>query len=81
MPNFFAHPALDEQRHPEYGNDSCIEFDENDLYNYFREFFSDIVEEFESFGLIKHVFVCRNIVPHLRGNVYIQYADMRYDNW
>ncbi|XP_055639651.1 U2 small nuclear ribonucleoprotein auxiliary factor 35 kDa subunit-related protein 2 isoform X2 [Toxorhynchites rutilus septentrionalis] len=77
IPNFFTHPALDDQRHPEYGNDSGIEFDDDDLYNCFREFFLDVMEEFETFGSIEKVFVCRNFEPHLRGNVYIQYADMR----
>ncbi|XP_065084359.1 U2 small nuclear ribonucleoprotein auxiliary factor 35 kDa subunit-related protein 2 isoform X2 [Ochlerotatus camptorhynchus] len=77
VPNFFAHPALDHQQHPEYGLDSSIEFDDDELYRCYSEFFLDIVEEFESFGAITGIFVCRNYEPHLRGNVYVQYASLR----
>ncbi|KXJ83982.1 hypothetical protein RP20_CCG024713 [Aedes albopictus] len=77
MPNFFTHPALDHQQHPEYGLDSSIEFDDDELYRCFTEFFMDIIEEFESFGSINGIFVTRNYEPHLRGNVYVQYEKIR----
>ncbi|XP_058447182.1 U2 small nuclear ribonucleoprotein auxiliary factor 35 kDa subunit-related protein 2 isoform X2 [Malaya genurostris] len=77
MPNFFAHPALDDQQHLEYGTDASLEFDENELQRFYKDFFLDIIEEFESFGTIKGIFVCRNFEPHLRGNVFIQFNDMR----
>ncbi|XP_062551276.1 U2 small nuclear ribonucleoprotein auxiliary factor 35 kDa subunit-related protein 2 isoform X2 [Armigeres subalbatus] len=77
LPNFFAHPALDHQQHPEYGLDSSIEFDDDELYRCYKEFFFDIIEEFESFGKIAGIFVTRNYEPHLRGNVYVQYAKLR----
>lgn len=77
LPNFFAHPALDHQQHPEYGLDSSIEFDDDELYRSYTEFFMDVIEEFESFGPISGFFVTRNFEPHLRGNVYVQYEKVR----
>ncbi|XP_058819007.1 U2 small nuclear ribonucleoprotein auxiliary factor 35 kDa subunit-related protein 2 isoform X2 [Topomyia yanbarensis] len=77
MANFFAHPALDDQQHKEYGNDASLEFDEKELNRFYNEFFFDIIDEFESFGPIRGIFVCRNYEPHLRGNVFIEYGDMR----
>lgn len=77
IPNFFAHPALDDRNNPEYGTDSAIEFDEDELYRCYNEFFHDIIAEFESFGLIRYIFVCRNHAVHLRGTVFIQYDSVR----
>ncbi|XP_055613893.1 U2 small nuclear ribonucleoprotein auxiliary factor 35 kDa subunit-related protein 2 [Uranotaenia lowii] len=77
IPNFFVHPALDERQHPEYGQDGGIEFDEEEINQSFREFFKDIVDEFETFGPIKGVFVSRNYLPHLRGSCYIEYQTKR----
>ncbi|XP_053695754.1 U2 small nuclear ribonucleoprotein auxiliary factor 35 kDa subunit-related protein 2 [Sabethes cyaneus] len=77
IPNFFAHPALDDHEHPEYGNDLGIEFDEDELNRCYREFFFDIIEEFEQFGTIVIILACRNFEPHLKGNVFIQYSDKR----
>uniref|UniRef100_A0A8D8HS53 U2 small nuclear ribonucleoprotein auxiliary factor 35 kDa subunit-related protein 1 n=1 Tax=Culex pipiens TaxID=7175 RepID=A0A8D8HS53_CULPI len=77
IPNFFAHPALDDRNNPEYGTDSGIEFDEDELYRCYKEFFHDIIAEFESFGSIQYIFVCRNHAVHLRGNVFIQYDSVR----
>uniref|UniRef100_A0A182T2K8 C3H1-type domain-containing protein n=1 Tax=Anopheles maculatus TaxID=74869 RepID=A0A182T2K8_9DIPT len=77
IPNFFSHPALEQTVHAEYGQDIRLEFDEDDLTNCLNEFFRDIIVEFEVFGKIEHIFVCRNSGPHLRGNVYIEYDLLR----
>ncbi|XP_050072574.1 U2 small nuclear ribonucleoprotein auxiliary factor 35 kDa subunit-related protein 2 [Anopheles maculipalpis] len=77
IPNFFSHPALEQTVHAEYGQDARLEFDEDDLRNCFNEFFRDIIMEFEMFGKIKHIFVCRNSGPHLRGSAYIEYELLR----
>nr|CAD7423478.1 unnamed protein product [Timema monikensis] len=39
-----------------------------------REFFDDVLLEFERFGRVVQFKVCRNFEPHLRGNVYVEYA-------
>uniref|UniRef100_A0A6E8VZT2 Uncharacterized protein n=1 Tax=Anopheles coluzzii TaxID=1518534 RepID=A0A6E8VZT2_ANOCL len=77
IPNFFSHPALEQAVHAEYGHDARLEFDEDDLKNSYNEFFRDIIQEFEMFGTVRHIFVCRNSVAHLRGSVYIEYESMR----
>uniref|UniRef100_A0A182YII4 Uncharacterized protein n=1 Tax=Anopheles stephensi TaxID=30069 RepID=A0A182YII4_ANOST len=77
IPSFFSHPALEQKVHAEYGQDVRLEFDEDDLTNCFNEFFRDIIVEFEMFGKIQHIFVCRNSGPHLRGSVYIEYELLR----
>ncbi|KFB45684.1 AGAP010194-PA-like protein [Anopheles sinensis] len=76
--NFFNHPALERTVHQEYGHDGRLEFDEEDLSNSFTDFFRDIVDEFERFGKIHQILVCRNFGLHLRGNVYIEYENMRH---
>uniref|UniRef100_A0A182JY66 Uncharacterized protein n=1 Tax=Anopheles christyi TaxID=43041 RepID=A0A182JY66_9DIPT len=77
IPNFFSHPALEQTIHSEYGQDMRLEFDEDDLKTSFNEFFRDIIQEFETFGTVQHIFVCRNFVAHLRGSVYIEYESIR----
>nr|AWI67069.1 U2 small nuclear ribonucleoprotein auxiliary factor 35kDa subunit-related protein 2 [Piromyces sp.] len=52
-----------------------IEYDEDSKDNYikFKEFFDDVYPEFSKYGKIDHFYVCNNIIPHLRGNVYVDY--------
>ncbi|KAJ3015542.1 UNVERIFIED_CONTAM: U2 small nuclear ribonucleoprotein auxiliary factor 35 kDa subunit- protein 2 [Siphonaria sp. JEL0065] len=50
------------------------EVDEKQLHDNFLEFFNDTHEEFQRFGSIVQFKVCRNVCPHLRGNVYVQYS-------
>ncbi|KAJ3064360.1 U2 small nuclear ribonucleoprotein auxiliary factor 35 kDa subunit- protein 2 [Podochytrium sp. JEL0797] len=50
------------------------EVDENALNKNFLEFFEDTHEEFQAVGDIVQFKVCKNMTPHLRGNVYIQYS-------
>lgn len=50
-----------------------LEYEDNDLYNSFREFYVDTLPEFKSVGKVINFKVCCNHEAHLRGNVYIQY--------
>lgn len=77
IPNFFSHPALEQKVHAEYGQDFRLEFDEDELKNCFNDFFRDIIVEFEVFGKIQHILVCRNSGTHLRGSVYVEYELLR----
>ncbi|XP_049288846.1 U2 small nuclear ribonucleoprotein auxiliary factor 35 kDa subunit-related protein 2 [Anopheles funestus] len=77
IPNFFSHPALEQKVHAEYGQDVRLEFDEDELKNCFNDFFRDIIVEFEVFGKIQHILVCRNSGTHLRGSVYVEYELLR----
>lgn len=65
----YSHLSL-EQHH---GDDS-LETDERELQAHFEAFFWDVLEELRRAGTVCQVRVCRNLEPHLRGNVYVQYS-------
>ena len=53
--------------------DIGLEFEESERYENFKDFYSDVLPEFERFGRIVTFKVCSNSESHLRGNVYVQY--------
>ncbi|GAB0089068.1 hypothetical protein DMENIID0001_035470 [Sergentomyia squamirostris] len=77
IPNFFTHILLDEYRGSEHGNDMSLEFEEREIESDFKEFYYDVIPEFEFLGEILNFFVCKNAEPHLRGNVYVEYKRRR----
>lgn len=77
LPNFFTHYQLENATPNEHGNDPSLEFDDSEIYEAFRMFFIDISMEFEKFGVVKIIRVCNNLLPHLRGNVYVEYNELR----
>lgn len=77
MPAFFNNIHLEQSRETEYGSDMTLEHDETELYEDFKEFFDDVVPEFEYFGHIEHFAVCNNYEPHLRGHVFVEYTTER----
>ncbi|OUM66348.1 hypothetical protein PIROE2DRAFT_40869, partial [Piromyces sp. E2] len=58
-----------------FDENEMIEYDEDskDKYIKFKEFYDDVYPEFSKYGEIDHFYVCNNIIPHLRGNVYVDY--------
>lgn len=76
MPRFFTNFHLEQQHYTEYG-DSTLECNETDLFNNFKDFFDDVVPEFQKFGRISHFVVCHNSEPHLRGQVFVEYDSER----
>lgn len=40
-----------------------------------REFFEDVLPEFQRCGKVVQFKVCANVSPHLRGNVYVQFMN------
>lgn len=42
----------------------------------FMKFFRDVYPEFEKFGTVKKVLVSNNLMPHLRGNVYVFFSNI-----
>jgi len=54
--------------------DLTLEFDDSDLYQHFESFYNDVLPEFQVIGRVVQLKVCCNYEPHLRGNVYVQYA-------
>lgn len=67
--NFFNHSLLDNE------NNSCEQMKE--LKKTFEDFYVDILTEFEKFGEITNIYVCFNKIPHLRGNVYVEYKEQK----
>ncbi|ORX80182.1 hypothetical protein K493DRAFT_98779 [Basidiobolus meristosporus CBS 931.73] len=55
-------------------SDDTLEFDEAEAYKHFENFFEDVHTELLKFGKIDQLKVCSNELPHLDGNVYVQYA-------
>lgn len=77
LPAFFTNIHLEQSKATEYGSDLTLEFDENELYKDFKEFFTDVVPEFEQLGCMRHFAVCSNYEPHLRGHVFVEYTSER----
>lgn len=75
--NFFTHARLDSGKNTEYGADLYLEYDDSELQSEYVEFYNDVVGEFEKLGDIKHFVVSSNYEPHLRGNMYIEFKEMR----
>jgi hypothetical protein len=67
IPNFFQH------RRTEYG----YHLDQRELYDAFIEFYNDVLPEFEQIGKVVQFRVCYNFLPHLRGNVFVEFQDQR----
>ncbi|KAH8281552.1 hypothetical protein KR054_001324 [Drosophila jambulina] len=78
--HFFSHSLLQEQRTRtnEYsGADEALELTEQDMRHDYDEFFADTVEELQKFGTIVNFRTVRNTLEHLRGHVFVEYANER----
>ncbi|KDR21330.1 U2 small nuclear ribonucleoprotein auxiliary factor 35 kDa subunit-related protein 2 isoform X2 [Zootermopsis nevadensis] len=77
IPNFYSHFGIDQSMIDEYDTDLMLEYDDRETYQHFREFYEDVLPEFEQCGRVVQFKVCCNCEPHLRGNVYVEYASTR----
>eukprot|EP00005_Dracoamoeba_jomungandri_P011419 CAMPEP_0174276296 /NCGR_PEP_ID=MMETSP0439-20130205/60236_1 /TAXON_ID=0 /ORGANISM="Stereomyxa ramosa, Strain Chinc5" /LENGTH=268 /DNA_ID=CAMNT_0015368499 /DNA_START=407 /DNA_END=1211 /DNA_ORIENTATION=+ len=50
-----------------------LEHDDHAIHSQFLEFYHDVKSEFEKYGRVQQLKVCKNQCGHLRGNVYVQY--------
>ncbi|RVE42737.1 hypothetical protein evm_012620 [Chilo suppressalis] len=75
--NFYVHFGLSNANFSEYDTDVMLEYEDSDTQKEFVEFFNDVVPEFEKFGRIIQFKVCNNYEKHLRGNTYVEYAEVR----
>lgn len=50
-----------------------LEYTENEIMQHLKEFYDDILPEFEKYGKVVNMKICRNKIPHLRGNVCVEY--------
>nr|CAD7201648.1 unnamed protein product [Timema douglasi] len=74
IPGFYSHFGIQNFLQDEYDTDIMLEYEDSETYQHFKEFFDDVLLEFERFGRVVQFKVCRNFEPHLRGNVYVEYA-------
>ncbi|KAJ2953537.1 hypothetical protein O0L34_g1139 [Tuta absoluta] len=73
--NFYSHFGLENA--DEHDADIMLEYEDSDTYREFKEFFYDILPEFEKFGRITQLKICNNYEKHLRGNTYVEFAELR----
>jgi len=77
IPNFFTNFYLQELLRDEYDVDVALEYENSELIRDFREFYYDVLPEFQKHGKVIQFKVCCNLEAHLRGNVYVQYDNIR----
>jgi hypothetical protein len=53
--------------------DEGLEYDEQDILENYKEFYSRTVKELSKYGKIVSFVTCSNFSSHLRGNVYVEY--------
>ncbi|KAJ8729526.1 hypothetical protein PYW08_001107 [Mythimna loreyi] len=75
--NFYNHFGLSNANVNEYDTDIMLEFEDSDTYKEYKDFFFDVLSEFEKFGRITQFKVCNNYEKHLRGNAFIEFAELR----
>ncbi|XP_053562055.1 U2 small nuclear ribonucleoprotein auxiliary factor 35 kDa subunit-related protein 2 [Bombina bombina] len=69
----FVSYGMEQCRRDDYDTDASLEYGDEEIYQQFLEFYSDVVPEFKSVGKVVQFKVSCNFEPHLRGNVYVQY--------
>ena len=62
--------TLDDEQNLDVG----LEFDDAERARHFSSFYGDVLPELRLYGEVVQFKVCQNYEPHLRGNVYVQYA-------
>ncbi|XP_050734119.1 U2 small nuclear ribonucleoprotein auxiliary factor 35 kDa subunit-related protein 2-like [Eriocheir sinensis] len=75
LPNMYSHFGMDHLAMEEKDSDILLEYSESEMYQLFREFFEDVLPEFQRCGKVVQFKVCANVSPHLRGNVYVQFMN------
>ncbi|KAG5261708.1 hypothetical protein AALO_G00287470 [Alosa alosa] len=70
----FVHYGMEQSRRDDYDTDANLEYSEDEVHQQFLDFYEDVLPEFKSAGKVIQFKVSCNFEPHLRGNVYVQYA-------
>jgi hypothetical protein len=53
--------------------DTSLEYEDKEVYNHFKAFYYDSLNEFRTVGPVIQFKVCCNYQIHLRGNVFVQF--------
>ncbi|CAG4968188.1 unnamed protein product [Colias eurytheme] len=75
--NFYVHFGLENAIVNEKDSDIMLEYEDSETNKHYEEFFYDVLPEFQKYGEVIQFKVCNNYERHLRGNTYIEYADIR----
>ncbi|XP_042865743.1 U2 small nuclear ribonucleoprotein auxiliary factor 35 kDa subunit-related protein 2-like isoform X3 [Penaeus japonicus] len=75
FPNMYSHFGLEHLALDVHDSDVALEYSDSESYQHFKDFFEDTLPEFQRCGTVLQFKVCCNTSPHLRGNVYVQYAN------
>lgn len=76
IPNFYSHYSLEKTETDKF-SDSSLEFESAETYAHYKEFFYDVVPEFEKCGRMRLFKTCSNHEAHLRGNVFVEFMTKR----
>uniref|UniRef100_A0A8C9ACX6 Uncharacterized protein n=1 Tax=Prolemur simus TaxID=1328070 RepID=A0A8C9ACX6_PROSS len=71
--SMFTTFGMEQCRRDDYDPDASLEYSEEETYQQFLDFYDDVLPAFKHVGKVIQFKVCRNLEPHLRGNVYVQY--------
>ncbi|CAF1049930.1 unnamed protein product [Brachionus calyciflorus] len=56
-------------------SDEALEYEESDIIEHYKLFYSDVLTKFKFYGKVIQFLVCSNYQVHLRGNVYVQFEN------
>ncbi|KAG0727001.1 U2 small nuclear ribonucleoprotein auxiliary factor subunit-related protein 1 [Chionoecetes opilio] len=73
LPNMYTHFGMEHLAMDEKDSDIALEYSESEIDQLFRDFFDDVLPEFQRCGQVVQFKVCCNMSAHLRGNVYVQF--------
>lgn len=60
--NFYTHFGLNSANLDEYDTDIMLEYEESETYKEFKEFFYDVLSEFEKFGKVVQFKVSQDLI-------------------
>ena len=73
FPHFFTETGVSSSMVDGREQDVELEIDDHDLYQRYLTFYKDVYVEIRKCGRILRFEVCANHVPHLRGNVFVEF--------
>ena len=73
FPHFFTETGVSSSMVDGREQDVELEIDDHDLYQRYLTFYKDVYLEVRKCGRVSRFEVCANHVPHLRGNVFVEF--------
>lgn len=63
----------------DHTTDFSLEYSEKEIMDHLKDFYDDVLTEFQKFGKVVNmkvffcIQICRNSIPHLKGGVHVEY--------